>query len=587
VDSAPRPIVQPEREGEVSAGNPVQHYAEHAPAPLAITRGAEHTLVYANTAFRRLFDGAGDDALGRSITEALHGHEPSDLRETLDSVFRGDETIRIQGGGDDSRGMPSSSFSVWPVMRDDGSVDGLGIEFHDAAQKDRDPDFQREIAQRLLLGALHERTVSEDAEVARARASFLAQASRLLAESLDETSTLLTLTKLALPAFGGWCIVEIIAADGTIERRAIIHPDPEKQNLVRALEARWNPEPDDPFGAAAMVRSAETLVITEDIDTTLSAAGHDAASLDILRQLGIGSLLTVPLLARGVLLGAVTFVGSEHRRALSAADTALAEDLAARAAMALGSAHLYATALVLRKEAETANQTKTAFLGAMSHELRTPLNAIGGYVQLMDMGLRGPVTEAQHSDFARVTACQQHLLVLITEILNFVRVGSGGVSYKARDLNVRDAFTQAVELIEPLIARKGLVMHPIAAEPGIVAYADPEKVTQILVNLLSNAIKFTETGGSIALDATQKGDKVLLRVKDTGVGIPEDELSRVFDPFVQLKDGLAGREGGVGLGLAISRDLARAMKGDLTVTSTLGKGALFTLVLPRANTSPS
>ena len=239
----------------------------------------------------------------------------------------------------------------------------------------------------------------------------------------------------------------------------------------------------------------------------------------------------------------------------------------------------------LADDAETANRAKTAFLRAMSHELRTPLNAIGGYIDLLDMGLRGPVTETQHADLARVRTNQQHLAALITEILNFARVGSGSVSYAVSDINGCDALRHAIELIEPLIAQQGLVFDGITGDSSIVARADPEKVTQILVNLLSNAMKFTAAGGHISAECAAVDDTVTLSISDTGLGIAPEKLETIFEPFVQLKEGLADREGGIGLGLSISRDLARAMKGDLTVESTEGKGARFTLSLPRATES--
>jgi signal transduction histidine kinase len=236
----------------------------------------------------------------------------------------------------------------------------------------------------------------------------------------------------------------------------------------------------------------------------------------------------------------------------------------------------------LADDAETAERAKTAFLRAMGHELRTPLNAIGGYIDLLDLGLRGPVTEDQHADFARVRTNQQHLAAIITEILNFARVGSGSVTYAVSDVNCRDALRHAIDLIEPLIAQNGLVFDGISGDSSIVARADPEKVTQILVNLLSNAIKFTPGGGHISAECAAVDDSVTLSINDTGLGIAADKLEAIFEPFVQLKEGLADREGGVGLGLSISRDLARAMKGDLTVESTELKSTRFTLSLPRA-----
>jgi len=218
----------------------------------------------------------------------------------------------------------------------------------------------------------------------------------------------------------------------------------------------------------------------------------------------------------------------------------------------------------------------------MSHELRTPLNAIGGYIDILDMGLRGPVTAGQHADFARVKTNQQHLALLITEILNFVRVGSGRLEYTLDDIKACDAMRHAVELIEPLFGQKGLKFKGIAGDLNGVAHADPERVTQILVNLLSNAIKFTPAGGEISANCESTADAVTLQIGDTGIGIAADKHEAIFEPFMQLKEGLTDREGGVGLGLAISRDLARAMNGDLTVESAEGEGARFTLSLPRA-----
>jgi signal transduction histidine kinase len=237
----------------------------------------------------------------------------------------------------------------------------------------------------------------------------------------------------------------------------------------------------------------------------------------------------------------------------------------------------------LADDAEAANRAKTAFLGAMSHELRAPLNAIGGYIELLDLGLRGPVTDDQRADFARVKANQQHLALLITEVLNFSQAGSGGLSYALSDVNGSDALRHAIQLIEPLIAQRGLVFDGISCDSSIVARADPEKVAQILVNLLSNAIKFTPAGGHISAECAAARDNITLSISDTGRGVPKEKLEAIFGPFVQLKEGLADRESGVGLGLAISRDLARAMNGDLTVESTEGKGARFTLSLPRAS----
>jgi signal transduction histidine kinase len=220
----------------------------------------------------------------------------------------------------------------------------------------------------------------------------------------------------------------------------------------------------------------------------------------------------------------------------------------------------------------------------MSHELRTPLNAIGGYVDLIDLGLRGPVTDAQHVDLERIRVSQQHLVALITDVLNFVRVTAGRIPYTLIDVALHEVVTSSVALIEPLILSKQLVYH-LTCDSSVVVHVDRDRLTQIVVNLLSNAIKFTGARGRIAVECGATGNTAWVRVADTGVGIAADKLEAIFEPFMQVTSGLAGRDSGVGLGLAISRDLARGMAGDLTVESELGVGSTFTLRLPRVTSS--
>jgi signal transduction histidine kinase len=237
-----------------------------------------------------------------------------------------------------------------------------------------------------------------------------------------------------------------------------------------------------------------------------------------------------------------------------------------------------------RSIAEEANRAKSAFLAMMSHELRTPLNAIGGYVQLLEMGIYGPLTDAQNDALAKIARSQHHLLRLINDVLNLARIEAGRVEYDLEPVELREVVDAVLPMVEPQLAARRL-RHEVDVPPELVAYADQEKVQQILLNLLSNATKFTPAEGCVSVDAfadPDRDDRVYVRVRDTGVGIPSDRLEQLFKPFVQVDASQARRAEGTGLGLTISRDLARGMGGDLRARSEEGAGSSFTLTLPRA-----
>ncbi|HEY0016341.1 MAG TPA: ATP-binding protein [Longimicrobium sp.] len=235
-----------------------------------------------------------------------------------------------------------------------------------------------------------------------------------------------------------------------------------------------------------------------------------------------------------------------------------------------------------RDEAEAANRAKSEFLAVMSHELRTPLNAIGGYAELMEMGIRGPVTRAQLDDLRRIQLSQRHLLGLINEVLNYAKLETGTVVFDVADVPVQEALSAAELLVMPQARSKGLTLVVHSAPPALVVRADAEKLRQVLVNLASNAVKFTDAGGRIEISCARDGDRARIQIRDTGMGIPPDKLDLIFDPFVQVRSDLSRPHEGTGLGLAISRDLAVRMAGDLTVESSPGTGSTFTLTLPMA-----
>ncbi len=236
-----------------------------------------------------------------------------------------------------------------------------------------------------------------------------------------------------------------------------------------------------------------------------------------------------------------------------------------------------------RKEAEHANKAKSDFLANMSHELRTPLNAIAGYVDLISMGIRGPVTDIQLEDLRRIKASEQYLLSLVNDVLNFARLGAGQVNMNIADVSMKETLAGLDSMVAPQLRSKEMTYCFDTCDPALTARADHDKMRQILLNLITNAVKFTELGGSITVACHADDTQVYVTVRDTGRGIRSDQMYSIFEPFVQIDRHLtAASQQGVGLGLAISRELARKMDGDLSVISNPGSGSLFTLRLPRA-----
>jgi PAS domain S-box-containing protein len=230
---------------------------------------------------------------------------------------------------------------------------------------------------------------------------------------------------------------------------------------------------------------------------------------------------------------------------------------------------------------EEANRAKGGFLAAMSHELRTPLNAIAGYTDLLLMGVGGELAEQQKNYLHRIRGSGQHLLSIINDILNFSRLEAGQLSYDVQPVSLLGVIDTVMPMIEMQASNKGIHLD-LRRGPDAVASADRSKVEQVLLNLLSNAVKFTDSGGRIEISCGSVGNQVVVRVRDTGIGIPASQLDRIFQPFVQIGRSLTSPHEGTGLGLAISSDLADGMGGKLEVESRVGEGSTFSLTLPAA-----
>lgn len=233
-----------------------------------------------------------------------------------------------------------------------------------------------------------------------------------------------------------------------------------------------------------------------------------------------------------------------------------------------------------RKEAEAANRIKSELFARLSHEFRTPLHAVSGYLEILQQNIHGNLNEEQRRDVERIHQAQEHLLTLVNMILDFAKLEGGPIELSMAEIPIEETLRGAEALVAPQFAKKGVRYSHRKGDAKLSVFADREKVQQIVVNLLANAVKFTSCGGSVDLDWRVEDESVVVRVRDTGAGIPTDKIEQIFEPFVQLRAPGSVPTGGTGLGLAISRDLARAMGGDVSATSTLGVGSVFTLTLP-------
>jgi signal transduction histidine kinase len=301
----------------------------------------------------------------------------------------------------------------------------------------------------------------------------------------------------------------------------------------------------------------------------------------------VQAFCVVPLLRAGRLAAAL-YAADVAPRPWTLRDRGLLRSVAERVWPAYQTARLLTAeqrareeAEAARRVAEAANAAKARFLATMSHELRTPLNIIAGHAQLIEMGIHGPVTDPQREALSRVRRSQQHLLALIDDVLTFARLESARVEFRPSSVDLDALLAEALRLVEPLAAAKGVAL---AGAPGPAthrAWVDEEKARQVVLNLLANAVKFTPAGGRIAATVTAGADGLLeVHVTDSGVGIPAERLEDIFEPFVQVDGGLTRASEGTGLGLAISRELARRMGGELRASSVVGEGSTFVLSVP-------
>jgi PAS domain S-box-containing protein len=431
-----------------------------------------------------------------------------------------------------------------------------------------------------------EAALQSELEAAERRAAFLAEASSILvATSLDFDSTLKALARLAVSRLAEWCVIHS-AHDGGLARAELAHRDPQAEPLLeravpRTLDGDWSQavhsvistgqaQALDGIARAHASGAAAAGVAASAAGASAAEPAGDVAA--ILAEIRAGSVMITPLLGRGRVLGAITFVAGATGREYDDDDLSLAEELGRRAAIALDNARLY-------REAQEANRAKADFLAVISHELRTPLNAIMGYSDLLDAEISGNLSAKQRRQVDRIRASARHLLQLIEEILSFARIEAGGEEVTPDLTDAVELGDEALAVIEPMADAKGLTVQLHVPQQSLLMETDAGKARQVLVNLLSNAVKFTERGG-VTLSVERRGEHVHFEVSDTGIGINSEQMAHIFDPFWQAERPNTRRVGGTGLGLAVSRRYVRLLHGDLTIDSAPGQGTRVSVVLP-------
>ena len=506
---------------------------------------------FLNPEAERLLRRAPGGLLGRRLLEELPG-----TRDTSELFSRYVHVVETGEPHDIELRLASDGIDGWFRHMTVKLEDGVAVFFSDISPR-KAAEAERE---RLL-------TAARDAEARTARLQEItSELSRVLAPE-DVARVIVRQILEAIGAYAGGVLE--VSPDG--REFVLLHAE----GFAPGVEGRFGRfSVDTPVPVRDVLRErAPVLIETRDSWLARYQLGP------IGRQDGDGAWAALPLLVEDRVLGALTLSFEEPRR-FTDEDREFMMAFAGQCAQALDRARLYHAERAARAEADAANKAKSDFLAVMSHELRTPLNAIAGYTQLIAMGVHGPVTTAQQESLERINDAQHHLLGLINQVINLARIEAGAVVYDMRALDLQDVLRSVEALIAPQLQAKHIAAGRAGTRASMRVRADEEKLRQVLLNLLSNAAKFTDDGGRVTLEVCSDDARAVVHVHDTGRGIPPEKLETIFEPFVQVDPRLTRSEDGAGLGLAISRELARGMGGDLTARSELGVGSTFTLVLP-------
>lgn len=418
-----------------------------------------------------------------------------------------------------------------------------------------------------------ERAARAEAEAQEKRSTFLANASRVLASSLDYRQVLTSVAYMAVPEFADWCFVDIVEPTGVdFSKPVVAAATPDKEALVVKLRQLYPPSPNAPYGSAKVLRTGEPELATHMPETLAPSIAQDEEHLRMLQQLEAKSYMIVPMQLGDRILGTIVFASSQVGRHYGSRDLEMAMELGHRAAIALDHARLY-------RDAREANRIKDEFLAIVSHELRTPLNALIGWTQMLRDRKMDEETTARALETIERNARLQSKL--IEDILDISRIVQNRIRLNKATVHLVPIINEVLEDVRPLAAAKAIDLESILDPSVGQVVGDPERLQQVVWNLLSNAIKFTASGGHVEVRLSQVGSHAHITIGDNGQGIPADFLPHIFDRFRQGVDTTTRKHGGLGLGLAIVRHLVE-MHGGMVYAKSAGEGcgATFTVQLP-------
>lgn len=418
---------------------------------------------------------------------------------------------------------------------------------------------------------VREQAARAEAEAAQRRLAFLAEASKVLAGSLDSRQTFANLARLVVPRLADFCLIDRLDEEGFLQQVAVAHRDPEKEALLRQIR-----DPENGEGSVSLrVFSTGKPELCQDLTPEMIREGfsHDE---NLVGEIDPGSYFAVPLIARGEIVGAITLVNDAGGRTFAPDDLTLAEEFAQRAALALDNAFHYQAADRARHEAEAANRAKDQFLAMLSHELRTPLTPV--ITSLINLESNPEVPDSMRHPLGVIRRNVELEARLIDDLLDLTRVGSGKIHLNPEIVDAKSLLDNAIEICQPDIQARELEFTLHSELANAYVRADPARLQQIFWNVLKNAVKFTPAGRiDVRLSAEADG-RLKITFTDTGQGIAADFLPRIFSPFEQ---GASTQFGGLGLGLSITKGLVDLHQGEIHVESEgPGKGATFTLYLP-------